>query len=234
MIERGCETWSDRHYCRVETRTLAAVRLWSDRSGQILSRTHVVFVQGEVVRGQHSDSQARAQRGVQEAAQDRLILQRQKKTKQEVTERQTHFNFQKWVVSRCVADVCLSPGGVCDTPWSPEPTWWPRLCGRPATAAPVYRTGPPRPDPWSANRDVHLNFMLKTHIICLQDAQSFESNVQLKKFKKHVFPISAPSIPGTDISQWEHSRPLRNHQECLFKSETIHGRLLQIHQLITI
>lgn len=40
--------------------------------------THVVFVQGEVVRGQHSDSQARAQRGVQEAAQDRLILQRQR------------------------------------------------------------------------------------------------------------------------------------------------------------
>lgn len=57
----------DRRCCQVETHTLQ-----SHRNG----RTHVVFVQGEVVRGQHSDSQAGAQRRVQEAAQDRLILQR--------------------------------------------------------------------------------------------------------------------------------------------------------------
>lgn len=35
-------------------------------------------MEGEVVRGQHSDSQARAQRSIQEAADDRLVLQRHK------------------------------------------------------------------------------------------------------------------------------------------------------------
>lgn len=44
---------------------------------QIKCETHVVFVQSQMVCGQHSDSQARAQRRVQEAAQDRLVLQRQ-------------------------------------------------------------------------------------------------------------------------------------------------------------
>lgn len=37
-------------------------------------KTHVVFVQSQMMRGQHSDSQARAQRRVQKAAQDRLVL----------------------------------------------------------------------------------------------------------------------------------------------------------------
>lgn len=35
---------------------------------------HVVFVQSQVVGGQHADPQAGAQRGVQEAAEDGLVL----------------------------------------------------------------------------------------------------------------------------------------------------------------
>lgn len=36
---------------------------------------YIVFVEGEMVRGQHSDSQTRAQRRIQEAAENCLILQ---------------------------------------------------------------------------------------------------------------------------------------------------------------
>lgn len=38
-------------------------------------QTYIVFVEGEMVRGQHSDSQTRAQRRIQEAAENCLILQ---------------------------------------------------------------------------------------------------------------------------------------------------------------
>lgn len=60
----------------------------------------------------------------------------------------------------CIVNAGLSPAGVGDTPWSPEPTWWPRLCGRPAAAAPVYSNAPPRPAPWSTERDGPLFFTI--------------------------------------------------------------------------
>lgn len=63
---------------------LPPILLQSNNTGQRLKnifsmtetvKTYVLLVVGEMVCGQHSDSQARAQRCIQEAADDCLVLQ---------------------------------------------------------------------------------------------------------------------------------------------------------------
>lgn len=72
--------------------------------------TYVVFVEGEVVGGQHSDSQTRAKRRIQEVADDGLILQQE--------EDAADILWKELVNSQACARThdCLSPGCVYGTP----------------------------------------------------------------------------------------------------------------------
>lgn len=82
---------------------------WSHRNRQ----TYIIFVEGEVVRGQHPDPQTRAERCVQEAADDCLVLGRVKniRWKQQLPKaNQSLLSAENELKGLCRINICPSSG----------------------------------------------------------------------------------------------------------------------------